>query len=215
MGTANITVGPNAAPVAGDDVVNINEDETVTFDVRSNDVDPELDALFITQINGQDVTDTNRVFVLPEGTLTVTADGKFTFDPNENFNGGPVTFEYTVSDTFGGSDTATVTINVAPVNDDPTATDNSYKVFEDTPKSGNVLTDDVPDSDVDGDSLTVTGFAVDTNGDGVINSEDTGFADLMVWVDSNSDGVSETSCMVRMTTRGSDATPLTNAPNWW
>jgi hypothetical protein len=28
-------------------------------------------------------------------------------------------------------------------------------------------------------------------------------------------GRSEMSCMVMITTRGSDATPLTNAPNWW
>ena len=32
---------------------------------------------------------------------------------------------------------------------------------------------------------------MDTNGDGVVNSSDTNFSDLMVWVDSNGDGVSQ------------------------
>jgi hypothetical protein len=33
---------------------------------------------------------------------------------------------------------------------------------------------------------------LDTNGDGIISATDANFADLMVWVDSNSDGVSQT-----------------------
>ncbi|MBQ0958590.1 tandem-95 repeat protein [Ideonella sp. 4Y11] len=169
QGTAHITVGPNAAPDAQNDVVRMAEDTTVTFDPRSNDTDRESDALTITQINGHDVAP-GDVVVLSEGRLTVNADGTLSFTPNANYHGGPVTVQYTVSDTYGGSDTATVAITVDPVNDAPVATDNSYAVTEDTPRSGNVLTDGVPDSDVDGDSLTVTSFAIDTNGDGVAES---------------------------------------------
>ena len=48
--------------------------------------------------------------------------------------------------------------------DAPVATDDVFAVTEDTPVNGNVLAND---SDVDGDTLTVTSYSVDTNGDGV------------------------------------------------
>ncbi|MBQ0944959.1 tandem-95 repeat protein [Ideonella sp. 4Y16] len=163
-GHAHITVGPNTPPDARDDVVSMNEDTTVTFDPRANDPDVEGDALTITQINGRDVQPGDRV-PIAEGTISVNADGTLSFTPNANYHGGPISVGYTVSDQFGGSDTATIRITVAPVNDPPVALDDANdQVWEDRQASGNVL---VNDSDVDGDALSVTGFTVDTNGDGV------------------------------------------------
>ena len=50
------------------------------------------------------------------GVLTLNADGSFTYTPNPGYNGID-SFIYEVSDGNGGTDTATVTINVGGVND--------------------------------------------------------------------------------------------------
>ena len=58
-----------------------------------------------------------------------------------------------MSDGHGGTDTATVSVTVTPVNDNPDAVNNSLTTAEDTAGNVNVLAND---TDVDGDSLTVT-----------------------------------------------------------
>ncbi len=58
------------------------------------------------------------------GTVTLTG-GVVRFTPPAGFN-GTVTFTYTVSDGNGGTDTATVTVTVTPVNDPPTANDDTF-----------------------------------------------------------------------------------------
>ncbi|OOC11734.1 hypothetical protein BM451_20070, partial [Dickeya dadantii] len=75
-----------------------------------------------------------------------------TYTPNANFNGSD-TISYTVSDGHGGTATATVAVTITPVNDAPVAANDSATTAEDTPVTVNVLSND---SDVDGDSLTVT-----------------------------------------------------------
>jgi hypothetical protein len=76
-----------------------------------------------------------------------------TYTPDQNANGSD-TFEFQVTDGTTPS-TATVTINIAAVNDVPVASDQSVTATEDTPK-GITLTA----SDVDGDGLT---FSIVTN----------------------------------------------------
>ncbi|MEJ5992774.1 tandem-95 repeat protein, partial [Ramlibacter sp. PS3R-8] len=67
------------------------------------------------------------------------------------------TFEYTVSDGNGGTDTATVTVNVTAANDAPTANDDSFSTAEDTPvvmTTASLLANDTdPDT---GNTLAVT-----------------------------------------------------------
>ena len=58
------------------------------------------------------------------------ADGTFTYTPNANFNGTD-SFTYRVTD-GATSDTATVTITVAAVNDAPTAANDTATTKEDT-----------------------------------------------------------------------------------
>ncbi|MCQ4349138.1 cadherin-like domain-containing protein [Pseudomonas stutzeri] len=58
--------------------------------------------------------------------------GTVTFTPDADFN-GVATFSYTVTDGNLVSNTATVTVNVAPVNDAPVANDDSLAATEDTP----------------------------------------------------------------------------------
>ena len=70
---------------------------------------------------------------------------------------------YNIEDGNGGTASSTLDITITPVNDNPVATDNSYATNEETPVSGNVLTDDTGagvDSDIEGDTLTVSAFTI-------------------------------------------------------
>jgi len=154
--TVNGTVNPvNDPPVAANDTFATNEDTPATFAVLGNDSDVDGDALTITQINVTAVVAGGSVAVTG-GTVTLNANGTLTYVPTLNFNGTP-SFTYTVSDGHGGTATATVNGTVVAVNDPPVAVNDSGSGTEDTPQSGNVLTND---SDVDGNTLQVTSFVV-------------------------------------------------------
>ncbi|HVE98561.1 MAG TPA: Ig-like domain-containing protein, partial [Mycobacteriales bacterium] len=81
------------------------------------------------------------------------AGGVVSFTPAAGFV-GTATFDYTVSDGAGGTDTATVTVTVSPVNDPPVAADDTLTVGQNgTSSVVDVLGND---SDVDGGPLVVT-----------------------------------------------------------
>ncbi|MFD2451594.1 Ig-like domain-containing protein [Ideonella paludis] len=166
-GAVHIDVGAgNDAPTARDDLVNGQEDKTVTFDpVTPNDTDPDKDPLTITQVAGKPISVGNPVTV-PEGKVELNPDGTLSFTPNKDFN-GPVTVTYTISDGNGGTSTANINLDIKAVNDNPDAVNDTKAVTEDTPATGNVLDND---TDVDKDKLSVTGFTIDTNGDGTPES---------------------------------------------
>ncbi|MHC5112464.1 MAG: cadherin-like domain-containing protein [Planctomycetota bacterium] len=146
----------NVAPTANDDGgVGFTTDEDTSFttaDVRDNDTDPSpTDPL---TVSGFDTTST-------QGLVLNNGDGTFDYDPNGQFeslgagDSAVDTFEYTVIDDDGGSDTATVFITVAGVNDAPMANDDAYDATEDTPLvvgAPGVLAND---TDADGDPLSV------------------------------------------------------------
>ncbi|MGS0467557.1 VCBS domain-containing protein [Cobetia marina] len=100
------------------------------------------------------------------GSLTLNTDGSFSYDLDDvraqALGAGDLVkeeFEYTILDADGDSDTAVITINVQGLNDKPVAYDDGpILVEEDTPVSGNVLSNDV---DADGDELSVVSFTVD------------------------------------------------------
>ncbi|WP_299692465.1 Ig-like domain-containing protein [uncultured Tateyamaria sp.] len=145
------------APVAEDDVAETDEDTPVTIDVLANDEDPDGDDLTVTEATS------------PNGTVDINPDGTITFTPDENFN-GPTTITYTVQDPDGNEDTATVDVNVVPVNDAPEAVDDSDTTPFNTPVTVAVLDNDF---DVDGDDITVVDATspdgtVDVNPDGTI-----------------------------------------------
>ncbi|WP_157218518.1 beta strand repeat-containing protein [Flavisphingomonas formosensis] len=88
------------------------------------------------------------------GTVSLDANGAITFTPFANFSGAAL-FTYVVTDTDGHSATGRVTINVAPVNDAPTANDDHITVSEDgsvIPGSSLLANDVDPDL---GDTLTI------------------------------------------------------------
>jgi VCBS repeat-containing protein len=101
----------NAPPVAQNDSFMVDEDQTLTvtaaMGVLANDTDADEDPL-----TAQLVTATTN------GTLTLSADGSFTYVPDEDFSGTD-SFSYIASDGEDDSPAAEVTIDVAAVEDPP------------------------------------------------------------------------------------------------
>jgi hypothetical protein len=108
------------SPTAVNDAVTTNEDTATTFDVRTNDTDPDGDPLTVTQINGTTIDSTHPV-TITGGVISIGADGRLTFTPTANYNGTP-SFTYTISDGRGGTATGTVNLTVTAVNDAPVNT---------------------------------------------------------------------------------------------
>ncbi len=189
--TVTITVNPvNDAPVAAADSYDATEDAPLSIDaaagVLANDTDADGDPLTATLVSGP-----------ANGTLTLNADGSFSYTPNADFNGTD-SFTYTASDGTLTSE-ATVTINVAAANDAPTAADDSYTTDQDTAltidAAGGVLAND---TDLDGDALSailVTGPANGTltlNADGSFNyTPNAGFSGSDSFVYKANDGALE------------------------
>nr|WP_298410012.1 retention module-containing protein [uncultured Halomonas sp.] len=151
----------NDAPVAEGDSVTGDEDAPLSGNVLTNDSDVDGDSLTVTDFTIDDTTyqagDTAELEGI--GSLIIASDGRYTFTPNENWNGQVPTVSYTVTD-GELTDTAELSLTVSAVNDAPTARDDTVTGGEDTVITGNVLDND---SDVDGDSLTVSEFIVNGN----------------------------------------------------
>jgi hypothetical protein len=117
--TVTITVtGVNDLPTAGDDNVPDaveDTDKVINVLVNDDDGDPEVTQTLTPQLVGA-----NGGMPAAHGSLTVNANGTITYDPALNFNGA-TSFTYRVFDGQDVSNTATVNITVAAVNDAPVA----------------------------------------------------------------------------------------------
>ncbi|WP_310586347.1 tandem-95 repeat protein [Stutzerimonas frequens] len=119
--TVTIT-GTNDAPIAVSDGLNATENTPVTYaasQLLANDSDVDNANLTIASVTSG-----------TGGTAVLNADGSVTFTPDANFN-GVASFSYTVSDGVQSSAAASVTVNVAAVNDAPTGTDGTVSLVED------------------------------------------------------------------------------------
>ncbi|SFC62439.1 Ig-like domain-containing protein [Pseudoalteromonas denitrificans] len=135
----------NSAPVALDDNFSINEDELLIIGVSgllSNDSDENGDMLTVNTTPFVNVT---------QGTLTLSSDGSFLYQANENFFGTD-TFEYQISDGEGGGAVAKVHLTINSINDNPIANDDVSTTAEETLINIDVLGND---SDIENSTLTV------------------------------------------------------------
>ncbi len=154
----------NTNPEAANDDYSIVENNTLTVDsiagVLNNDTDADGDNLSVSDF---DSTSTE------EGTVNLNTDGSFSYIPAPDFVGTD-SFSYTVSDGNGGTDTATVTVEVTSDNIAPEATNDSYTLEE-----NNTLTVDSiagvlnNDTDADGDNLSVSDFDSTSTEGGTVN----------------------------------------------
>ncbi len=144
------------APVASDDTVTVAEDSAdndVTADLLANDSDPDGDTLTITSADNA-----------TGGSVDLTA-GVVTFTPNANICGdGAGSFDYTIDDGDGGTDSAQATVDVTCDNDAPVAGDDSASGAEDADVVVNAADLLGNDTDVENDTLTVTGVSNPTGG---------------------------------------------------
>ncbi|MBK8385740.1 MAG: cadherin-like domain-containing protein [Candidatus Accumulibacter sp.] len=103
--TATVAIDvTNSAPVADDDRYAVETGKTLEIaapGLLANDHDGDGDALSVSLLNVKGL----------KGTLTPYADGHFSFTPTAGFT-GTTSFSYKVSDGLGGSDSATVKIDV-------------------------------------------------------------------------------------------------------
>ena len=133
------------APTANNDIFEIDEDTALQGNVLTNDTNP---------YSGQLLANTQVLVPPSHGSVTMTESGDFTYQPALNFNGEDA-FSYQIINELGRTDTAVVAITINPINDAPTALNNTYNISND-----GTLTVSAPgllgnDSDVDLDELTV------------------------------------------------------------
>jgi len=114
---------------------------------------------------------TTPISNVSNGTLTLNADGTFSYTPNPNFFGAD-SFVYEVCDngTPVECSTASVTINVVGENDAPIAVNDTETAMEDMPFNGDIATND---RDIEGDNLSVNATPVSdvSNGTLTLNSD--------------------------------------------
>ncbi|CAK2503904.1 Cadherin-like domain-containing protein [Vibrio crassostreae] len=162
--TAGIEVSAvNDAPVAGNVAYSVDEDGSITLSqeqLLANASDVDGDALTASNLSAGD-----------NATVTANDDGSFTITPDADFN-GDIDLSFDVSD---GLETvqAGVDLTVNPVNDLPTAEDQSFTVEED----GTLIFTDADllagAADIDGDDLSITDVSY-TGAEGVFTDNGDG-----------------------------------------
>ncbi|MEE2933475.1 MAG: tandem-95 repeat protein, partial [Pseudomonadota bacterium] len=154
--------GINDAPVAEVAKISLEEDSVFEGTLKATDLDNSFEELVFSLSS------------LPaNGKAVINANGTYTYTPDENYYGSD-SFRFTVTDANGAIDTGDVAIEVTPVNDAaPEANPDSITVTEDTPLSFQASELIANDTDLDGDTLTVTAVSGGENGsvslvDGVV-----------------------------------------------
>jgi lysophospholipase L1-like esterase len=145
----------NNPPVANDLSLSTDEDQSVFGTISATDPDGDTLTASITSAPSNGSASIDGMIV--------------TYTPALNFNGSDA-FEVTVSDGKGGSDPAMVSITVAPVDDPPTAVNDSASTMENTSVIIDVLTND---TDIDGGAKTITAVSNPQNGSVTLNADQT------------------------------------------
>jgi VCBS repeat-containing protein len=142
----------NGPPHPVTDTVITNEDTPAAGNVLANDTNGGQGPLIVTSFTA----------LSPAiGTLTIDADGNYVFTPAANWNGSTST-TYNVANNKH-TRPGTINITVLPVNDAPTANDDTVTATEDASDrvTAGLLAND---TDPDGDTLAVTAVANATGG---------------------------------------------------
>ncbi|WGO96915.1 choice-of-anchor A family protein [Saccharophagus degradans] len=115
--TLSVVSPPNQAPVAQDSLLNVDEDQSVSFSLQANDEDGDvLTYTFLTQ---------------PSSGVLSGETPNLVYTPSAHYYGEDE-FTFMVSDGELDSNQAIVTINVEPINDKPIANSQSLTTEENT-----------------------------------------------------------------------------------
>src|SRR5439155_1492674 len=152
----------NHVPTAIDDSFTTAEESPLTVaaaGVLGNDSDLDGDPITAVLVTGP-----------THGSLTLNADGSFTYTPNALFFGSG-SFRYEANDGTVDSPTAVVSLTVTHVNHAPSAADENYSIGQ--AKTLTVLAPGVlgNDSDADGDPLSAVLVSPPSFGSLTLNSD--------------------------------------------
>ena len=149
----------NTGPEANDDNVQAVEDTAITIDVLANDNDVDGDILNIS-IEGSPLN----------GSVVINADQTITYTPDDNYNGDD-SFNYGVDDGHGGTDSATVSLSVSAVNDNPIAQNDTVNTQYNQALLLTAAQLTANDSDIENDTLEIASVQNAQNGAVVLNSD--------------------------------------------
>ena len=184
-------------PTAENATVTTAEDTAVEFTITASD--PEGAGLSFTATQPA------------HGTIAVAGD-RLTYTPAADYHGADAV-TVTVSD-GSFTATATVSITVTPVNDAPVAVDDALAAAEDTPATVTAAALVANDTDVDGDTLTVTAVAGATHGtvalagDTVTFTPDANFGGAASFTYTMTDGTATDTATVTVTVGGANDPPV-------
>jgi len=179
-GDQNLLLSDVTIPIqAFADVLEVNEDTELSFS----------EATLLANDNYLKGTGNTFVFTDAANGSFLSADaGTFIYLPNQDFNGAD-TFSYTIGQA-GEESTATVTINVAPTNDNPTVIARNFS----NTGGGTAVFDNVGANDIDGDALSYTIGGTDAQYISVAGNGDLSFTNAVSYAspsDSNGDNIYE------------------------
>jgi len=141
--TVTVTItGTNAAPIAQSLSPSADEDNAINGTLTATDVDTGDTQTFSLAPGGAPLN----------GTVSIDADGDFTYTPDDNFNGTDA-FTYRVVDSTGASDTEVVSITINSVNDAPVTGADEAAVSATNAVTIKVLDNDADDAD--GEDLSI------------------------------------------------------------
>jgi VCBS repeat-containing protein len=157
------------------DRLSVTEDQPVTVaaaeGLLANDRDPDGDPLQITGYAIDGVAGTIQpgtpTVIAGVGTITINADGSYSFVPLANFDGAIPAIRYTASDGKDGSSEGILMLSMTAVNDAPVAQNDVGTTDPDVPLRLDLLGND---SDVDGGTLTIAS-ATSAHGSVTINAD--------------------------------------------
>ena len=150
----------NERPDAVADTATVTEDETVTIDVLANDSDPEDD---LSDLTIRVTRNPRRGRATVNQPINPGESPTITYTPNADYDGADI-FTYEVRDAGSPalSSTATVSVDVDPVNDAPAfRTSTTSRSVSESATSGDKVGAPVTATDVDGDTLTYRLFGTD------------------------------------------------------
>ncbi|YBW38620.1 DUF4082 domain-containing protein [Nitrobacter sp. TKz-YC01] len=156
----------NNAPVANDDSgFTTPESNTLTISAATllaNDTDADGDTLTITGA-GLGVNGT-AAYIMNTNSVTFTPTSGYT---------GPASFTYAISDGNGGTATATVNLTILPSNNNPpvAVSDSGFTTTRGTALSISAATLLANDTDLDNDTLVVTGVNGGINGTATFDAQ--------------------------------------------
>ncbi len=164
--TISIT-GVNDAPTLDAITTATTENAFVFGDLltESNASDVDLgDSVAVLTVEGQDASNNTATITRPGEGRFIAFNSDYSFNPLTDYDRlsagetEDVSFEFTVTNAFGGLATSTITITVTGENDGPTAQDFADATTEDDALSGNLLSDSAADDVDQNDVLTITSF---------------------------------------------------------